>query len=591
MPIFESNDHSDGNVAAIERREFIIRWGKRFASLALASALLFAAFILYGAWRERHLGGQVQQFVARGELQSAMLVARRLLELDENNLIACAAMAAMAENANLPEAVGWRKRIAHLQPALTENQIALARAALRFEQHDLAERVLAAIPESARQNVDYHQVAGALSLADKQLPAAESHFTAAAALAPGDARLALSLAVVRLASAEQPVADQARGQLAQLTAQPALRLEALRALTADRVAHANLVEAKKWAAQLRIENDATFSDVLLCLQAFEATDKAAGILEELKVKAATTAATAAELITWLNRNGLAVVAAHWSSGLAKEVRESQPVPLAVAESYSCMQDWRTMLACVEGKNWDKDEALRLAVESHALHRLGPSGQRSMQSQTIWRSALEAAKQHPGQGIAIAQLAEGWDDKDDAEEAWWIVASANDYPKTGLSALQRLYQEKQDTRGLLRVAKRALELNPGDLLAAHNCANLGLLLNADSTARRLAAKLHHEHPANRAFATTYAFALQTEGKLSEALELMETLKEEELRHPSIAAYYFVMLVESGKMDRARSYLAAAKRATLLPEELQLVAAATRKLLVQDADERGNGVATK
>jgi predicted Zn-dependent protease len=132
-----------------------------------------------------------------------------------------------------------------------------------------------------------------------------------------------------------------------------------------------------------------------------------------------------------------------------------------------------------------------------------------------------------------------------------------------------------------VAKRALELNPADLVAANNCASLGLLLNADSSARRLATKLHGENPANAVFSSTYAFALFTEGKTSEALREMETLKEAQLRHPSIAAYYFVMLVENGKMERAHAFLAAANKAQLLPEEQQLLTAATRKLLQHDS----------
>lgn len=335
-----------------------------------------------------------------------------------------------------------------------------------------------------------------------------------------------------------------------------------------------------WAGQLRSEANATFADMLLCFQAFEATDQAVLVLDQLKGKAAANAGTAAELITWLNRNGMAIVAAQWSSTLPSEMLATQPVPLAVAEAYSFLQDWTAVQALVEGKGWGSFEALRLAVESHALHHLASSDRVSIETQIKWSAAIDAAKVHPEQLVAIAELAEGWGYKQDAEQAWWVVASGNDNPKTGLNALQRLYVAKQDTRGLLRVAKRALELNPGDLVAANNCASYSLLLSGDSTARRLAAKLHTEHPENRAFAATYAFALQTEGKLAEGLQLMETLKDEELRHPSIAAYYFVMLVESGQLDRARTYLAAAKTAKLLPEEQQLLSGAMRKLLASE-----------
>lgn len=577
----ESSDPSDGNVAAMARRDFVIRWIKRLACFALAAALVYGALLGYGSWRRQHLAKQLAQFVAQNELQSGVLVARRLLELDQNNLAACTAMAEMAEKAGQAEAVVWRQRLAQLQPGNVAAQLNLARTALRFGQRNLAERIVEQIPEPARNSVPYHEIAGALALSDKQLTTAESHFAAAAQLEPSNPRLALSLAFVRLTSPDPKVAESARAQIAQLAQQPALRLEAIRALAADAVARKDAQSATLWAGQLRSEENATFADMLLCFHAFEGTDQALLVLEQLKGKAAANAATAAEFITWLNRNGMAIVAVHWSSTLPSEMLATQPVPLAVAEAYSFLRDWTAMQTLVEGKDWGAFEALRLAVESHALHHLAASDRVSIETQVKWHAAIDATKAHPEQLIAIAELAEGWGYKEDAEQAWWIVASGNENPRAGLRALQRLYKEKQDTRGLLRVAKRALELNPGDLVAANNYASFSLLLSGDATARRLALKLHTEHPENRAFAATYAFALQTEGKLTEALQLMETLKDEELRHPSVAAYYFVMLVESGKLDRARSYLAAATSASLLPEEQQLLSAATRKLLASEA----------
>ncbi|MEY2519627.1 MAG: hypothetical protein QOF24_1386, partial [Verrucomicrobiota bacterium] len=190
---------------------------------------------------------------------------------------------------------------------------------------------------------------------------------------------------------------------------------------------------------------------------------------------------------------------------------------------------------------------------------------------------------------IAQLAEGWGYTADAEETWWMIANGNENAKEALGALQRLYKSKQDSHGLLRVAKRALELNPADLVAANNCASLGLLLTADSSARRLAGKLHRENPANAIFSTTYAFALLTEGKTGDAIKAIEMLNEAQLRNPVVAAYYFVMLVENGNMERAHLFLSAANKAALLPEEQQLLTAATRKLLSHDSQNVAKSVA--
>lgn len=578
----------NGNVRALERRDLLIRWTWRLAYCSLGAIFLFGGFRGYQHWRKQHLSRQTEQFVARGDYQSAVLVARRLLEFDPDNLPASRAMAEMAENAGQSDAIKWRERLAHLQPT-PANHIALAKTALRFGQPVLAERVLEAVPENSRASVAYHQVAGALALAQKDSAGAETHFASALKIEPQNEQVALNLAIVRLASADSIAASRARESLEALSHQPKVRLEALRALAALALAQENHDAAEKWTRELQAEPGTNFSDALLHLQSAQGTEEANITLQEVKTKAARAAATAAELITWLNRHRQANDAITWATSLPQEILTAQPVPLAVAESYSFLQDWPALQSWVEGKNWGAFEAMRLAVESHALHRLSPPDRPSLQTETVWRAALKTAQAHPEQLIAIAQLAEGWGYISDAQEAWWMVASSNDNPKLGLSALQRLYKSQQDTHGLLRVAKRALELNPGDLVAANNCASLGLLLNGDSTSRRLASRLHSEHPANRAFAATYAFALHSEGKSSEGLKVMESLQEEELRHPAIAAYYVVLLVESGNLERARAYLGNAQRAVLLPEEERLLNSAARKLVANEGHDPARVVA--
>jgi Flp pilus assembly protein TadD len=576
VPTFESSG-CNGNVRALEQRDTLVRWGRRVGIVVAAVALSYGGYRGYGIWRTQHLEKQVRQFVSAGEYQSAVLVARRLLDLNADNLTASRAMAEMAERSGRVEAVQWRKRIAQLEPNVPANQLALIKAALGFGQTDLARHILSTVAEPARKSVDYHQLAAALALTQQDRTKAEAEFRAALALEPNNRLLALNVAALQLTSQDPANIEQGRADLAALTADAAVRLPALRALAGDAVARKDLEAARNWATQLHADPRADFADELLHFRAVEGTDLASHALEALKTKAAAKPNTAAELITWLNRNGMAVVALDWSSRLPKEIAEAQPVPLAIAEAYSFMQDWPGLQALVEGKNWGEFEGMRLAVESHALHRLSPSERPSMHTQTVWRAALKAAEKQPAQLIAIAQLAEGWGYRGNAEEAWWMIANSNENSKAGLSALQRLYRTQLDTRGLLKVAKRALELNPLDVVAANNCASLGLLLSGDSTARRLAAKLHTEHPKNRAFAATYAYALHTEGKYAEGLEVIERLKDQELRHPAIAAYYVVMLTDNGKLEQARSFLGDANRATLLPEEQKLLATATRKLL--------------
>lgn len=570
-----------GDVRALARRDFWIRWGRRLGYLVVFLALSFGVYRGYDALREKRLTRQARAFVAKGDYRSAVLVARRVLQLDQNNVAACRVMAEAAEIADRVEALSWRQRVCTLEPNVPENQIALAATALRFGEIDLARKVIESVAPPARASVKYHELSGGLAIAEKQPAVAEAQFAAALQLEPGNPRLVLNLASIRLASTNASTTEQARADLVRLSENPAMRLESLRALASDALARKARAEAQRWTAQLKSEKSATFSDSLLYLEAAQASDGAQAALLEVEAQAKNSPAAAVALITWMNRHEMAKSALEWAFSLPQEILTAQPVPLAVAESYSFLQDWPALHEWVEGKIWGEYECFRLAVLGHALHHLSPPDRSSMESQTAWRAALTATKSRPDRLAPIAQLAEGWGYTAQAEDAWWIIANGSENARAALNALQRLYTSKQDSHGLLRVAKRALELNPADLVAANNCASLGLLLTGDSSARRLAAKLHLEYPASTVFSATYAFALHLEGKNGAALRVMETLQEAQLRHPAIAAYYVVILVENGNMERAQAFLSAANQAALLPEEQKLFTAATRKLLAHDA----------
>jgi hypothetical protein len=575
------NNDCFGNVRARARRDYCVRWARRFAVGIVVIALAFGGYRAYGAWRERNLARQTREFFAHGDYQSAVLVARHLLQLNQNNVAACRVMAETAELSGRGEAISWRQRVVALEPNVLENTFALAATALRFGQIELARKVLEGVAPGTRNTVKYYQLAGGIAVMEKQPGAAEAHFSAALKIEPKNSQLALNLATVRLALPDVNTNEKARADLARLADEPAVRLEALRALAADALGHNSRNSAERWAAQLKSEKGATFSDALLYLEAVQGTEMARPAILDVQSSANKSSVAASTLITWMNRHAMATAAIEWGLTLPKQILDEQPVPLAIAESYSFLEDWKAMQAWVDGKNWGEYECFRLAVQSHAMHRLGPADRPSMESDTVWHAALRAAQSRTERLAAIARLAEGWSYTEDAEEAWWIIANGNDNARVALDALQRLYKSKQNSHGLLRVAKRALELNPADLIAANNCASLGLLLTGDTSARRLAAKLHRENPTNAVFSATYAFALHLAGKTGDALKVMGALKEAQLRYPVLAAYYFVMLVDDGQMERAHSFLSAANQAALLPEEQQLLTAATRKLLVHDS----------
>ena len=315
----------------------------------LLAALSFGGYRGYCAWREHHLAKQTQEFLAKGDYNSAVLVARHLLELNPNSVAACRVMAETAEVAGRAEALSWRQRVAALEPNVHGNKIAHAETALRFGQIDHARKLLDAIAPAARGSVKYHQLAGALAVAEKQPAIAETEFAAALQLEPNNQQLLLNLATVRLASPDAATNEKARSDLMRLCEQPAVRLESLRALTSDALAHQSQASAEKWAGELKSEKNATFSDLLLYVEATHGTEAAQACLLEVQSRAGQSPATAAPLITWMNRHAMAQAALTWGLSLPPKILEAQPVPLAIAESYSFLRNWKGLEAWVEGK--------------------------------------------------------------------------------------------------------------------------------------------------------------------------------------------------------------------------------------------------
>ena len=234
-----------GNVRALERRDFYKRWARRLTVCGLAAILALGSYRGYSVWRKHHLSEQAQDFFAHKDYQSAVLVARHVLQLDPKNVAASRIMAETAELAGKREALSWLQQIVALEPGVAANQIALASAAMRFGQLDLARKTLDAVDATGRANVKYHQLAGAAAIAEKKSALAESEFAAALQLEPENAQLALNLATVRLTSTDLPTREKARTELGRLFAQTALRLEALRALTMDALANKSLGAAEK----------------------------------------------------------------------------------------------------------------------------------------------------------------------------------------------------------------------------------------------------------------------------------------------------------------------------------------------------------
>jgi tetratricopeptide (TPR) repeat protein len=557
-------------------------WLSILGGLVLLAGAGFFGWRTYSRAREGSIVQQARGFYEKQDYSQALIAAQRALQLSPHSVEANRIMADLADVAESSQAVFWHRTVAQLQPGVPENHLKWAEAGLRSGNLAMAGQALVAIPQAARQTAAYHNVAGRIAQAAGQPAEAMAHFSEAVRLEPGNENFQFGLATARLQSPDVPVRDEARATIEKFRANPQYRQRAHRVLIQDHFRRSEWKEGFLLAADLQATPDARFEDRMLLLDLLRKFKRPElhSYLMDVQTVAARTPEHAATLITWLNQNTMALIAADWSKSLPEEIRNQYPVPTAIAESYTNLRDWKRLKPMVVEGDWGNSDFMRLALHARVLREEGEE----LASRTQWTAAIKATGQRPEALEQLTRFASGIRWEAEATDLLWQVARGNDNPQWALAALQKQYTEQGNTRGLLNVATRRLELEPASVAAQNDVAALSLLLNSNlERAIALAREVRRKEPKNPIIATTYGYAEHLAGNTEEGLKIYRSLPPELLQAPSVAAYYGVILAYVGSPEEAGQALAVAESGKLLTEERDLVAK-TRAMLKERAADR-------
>lgn len=525
-------------------------------------------------WQERRLVAQANALVNEGDLKRASLDGRRIMQINPDSAEGCRVMARIAERAASAAAVEWRRRAADLTGSAAD-LLALARVAIRFEDNANRDYALGRLPESAKTTAEYHAIAADLAAGKRDSAEAEQHLREAVRLDPANKEYALRLGVVELTSNDRAMRDHGRSLLTQLQADPASRREATRRLAEDALRRSDFDEATKQARLLQDYPDREFTDRLLLLSALHGNiDPGFGeFMQQLQTEAAEKPEKAGELITWLNAQQMPAAAISWASQLPPSVINTKAVPIALSDSYIAARDWAGMRRMVKNGNWGSLEFLRNALAARAERELGDESESAAQ----WAEAIKNIGSDGKQAVTLAEIVQKWGWRDQAVELFWVAAKDPAKGDDALQALYSYYAKNGSTQDLYRVLVHRREFHPNDLNIQNNVAQLSLLLNLNpDQGQRLARDLYEKDPKNPAYASTYAFALYTQGDTKKSLGVFRAMTDQQLHQPEIAAYYGVVLAAAGEHDRAAEFLALGENAQLLPEEHALIEKARRTL---------------
>src|ERR1700736_6634476 len=252
----------------------------RLAALIAVTAVAFTVTVIffsygskfYTGWREARLLRRATSMLEKKDFKAANQAARQVLGLHRDSLSAFYILAEASEKQNLEETVSWRAQIARLLPDNIDSQLNLASAALRFGQIDLARKTLQRIGPRAEDRAAFHVVAGWLARAEGNLADQEKQFEIAVQKDPKNDLYQFNLAAIQIRSVDPGKSEPSRANLERLTQVSEFRSGAIRALLNDAVDRKDFENADRFAQQLQMSPQVTFSDYILCLNFYRKLD-------------------------------------------------------------------------------------------------------------------------------------------------------------------------------------------------------------------------------------------------------------------------------------------------------------------------------
>src|SRR6266513_3068987 len=441
---------------------------------------------LANSWRESRWLRQAEANLKQGNFNGANDAAQQALQINHDSLPAYQILAEVTEKQNRAETVVWRAEIARLRPREIDSQLNLASAALRFGQLDAARKALESVPKENRESAPYHVVAGWLARAQGDEAGQERHFAAALAKEPGNETYQYNLAAVRIKSPDPQKNAGARATLEHLIKSAPFRAGSLRALLNDAIQHSNLEAADRFAQELQLSPQVTFSDDLLCLDFYKKLDqkKLATLLEKVKSLAAREPDDLAALMGWMNANGMSADVLRWMEKLPLQKTATPPAASEVADAFSAQKNWSRLRRWTKGGDWGDFEYLRLAYQAYARQQ---SKQEGAEAETVWHDAERACEENPEREIRLARLASKWNLPAQAEQLWLRVAHDPLSRREALDSLFAIYRANNDLPNLYLTAMRLHETSPDEPLISAEYARLSILLDRNRDEGRRVAK--------------------------------------------------------------------------------------------------------
>ena len=524
---------------------------------------------IYQRWQRDRQVDQAETALAAKRFEEAATLARQVGAVDARNLRAARVAAESLQALGLEDCVRWWRRIAELNRYEADSVTQWASAAFQFDDLRSAYAALRQFPRGT-DTAAYHDLAGRAALGRDDVEKARAHFAKALAKSPEDAGIRARFAEAHLQSPQADDRKRAVAFLETLAGEPG-NSRALSLLTKEALGRRDTARAAQLSERLLTRTNLTFADRLVHLSVLHRGEAStfSAERERLQAEAVKRPELLVQWLEWSAQEGFATTALQWFKGLEPDIQNRARVMSAVADLHVAMADWKGLREWVFNANWAELEPQRMAFDGLAAARLSLGGMANA-ADGAWRQALREAKGQAQHLHWLASRAEQWELFVPAEATLWQMVQKDIDPDGALERLAGIYRRQNQADGLLKVAKRQLELHPRDPVAETDALYFGALLQIDTLQLRpLAERVAGRTSEAPESAVAFAMYRARTGEAAEGLKLLRSLPAAEMEAPERRALLVLLLALDDDRAAAREELDRGVTGSMLSQEALLV----------------------
>lgn len=543
----------------------------------VAAAKIFIWPIVKGFQAESYKSN-AKELMESGDFRKAFVEIRKSILKNPEDLesFEIALEASQQSSDHFQYVPGFLSKLMDMDPNNPEHFVKYILITLQLRQLDEAQRAYDRYPVDSRDTPEYHQLGYSLGIGTKNSEMADKHLSKLIELRPDDLQLQFTLSTLRLnSSSDEEVRAKARESLDSLATKEDAKTPALRVLLTHALLNADRENVQKYLLEFDALNNLINRDHLLILQCHKFLEEGnfEALVDEFLLQENQNPSDVSMTIDFLLKNDLVSKAVDYLEKLPAELRADSIVAKKASQVYFITKDYEKLKEFLLDEDWSEQEYGRFLLLALTSQVEGDP----IAFRKYWQQCLIEIGTNTNALELLFQTVSNWGWEKESIEVLEKIFYEDPANEDIFKLLVNHFMSAGDSDRALEILARRLEFKPDDRFSKNNFALLSILNDKNMSLAFTYARDNFEAKnSDPYFTTTWAFALQSQERKQEALNVIEFLSEEEKYDPQRAVYIAKIYFDAGDPETARKLLERVDESILFEEERFLMRSLRRSL---------------